>query len=101
MLREGDQILEGGPLNIARPGLRTALKAALIQKLTQAGILILAGNFDPATILAQNTVINDLLKGMQSGIYVDFQPTIDPAKSYCLFIVDGSNLRLEIQVVTP
>jgi hypothetical protein len=101
MLREGDQITEGGPVNVARFGLRTALKAGLIQKLTQAGVLILASNFDPITILAQNTIINDFISGLQKAAYVAFQPTVDLTKSYCLFIRDGATLKLEIQVVAP
>lgn len=101
MMPPGAQILEGGPVNVADVGQRTALKAGLIQKLVQAGVLISASKYDPAVLLEQNTAINRLIKGLQSSTYVDFQPTVDPAKSYCLYIVDGTNLRLEIQVVTP
>jgi hypothetical protein len=101
MMPPGAQVLEGGPVNVADAGLRTALKAGLVQKLIQAGVLISASKYDPAVVLEQNTTINRFIKGLQSSTYVDFQPTVDPAKSYCLYIVDGTNLRLEIQVVTP
>jgi hypothetical protein len=101
MMPPGAQILQGGPVNVADTGLRTALKAGLMQKLVQAGVLISASKYDSAVVLEQNTIINRFIKGNQSSTYVDFQPTVDPAKSYCLYIVDGNSMRLEIQVVTP
>ncbi|MFH0888070.1 MAG: hypothetical protein V1871_02540 [Planctomycetota bacterium] len=100
MMPPGSQVLQGGPVNVADTGLRTALKAGLTQKLVQAGVMISASKYDAAVVLEQNTIINRLIKGNQNSAYVDFQPTVDPAKSYCLYIVDGTNMRLEIQVVT-
>ena len=101
MMPPGAQVEKGGPVNITRTGLRTFLKAGLTQKLVQAGILIAAAKYDPDVVLEQNTELNDFIKGLQSSTYVDFQPTVDPAKSYCLYTVDGNNMKLEIQVVKP
>ena len=101
MMPPGAQILKGGATNIVRTGLRTAFKSGRVQKLIQAGMIISTEKYDSATVLEQNTAINDFIKGLQSATFVDFQPTVDQAKSYCLYIVDGSNMRLEIQVVTP
>lgn len=101
MMPPGAQVIQGGPVNVARNGLRPALKSGLTQKLIQAGVLISASKYDAAVVQEQNTIINDLIKGMQSGALIDFQPTVDPAKSYCLYIVEGNSMRLEIQVVKP
>jgi len=101
LLRENtDEVVQGGPVNVARSGLRTMLKAGLIQKLVQSGVLITKAGYTPAVVLAHNTVINDFIKGLQDPAYVDFQPTVDPVKSYCLFIWEEPLFRLEIQVVT-
>jgi hypothetical protein len=95
---EADQVITGGPVDVARPGLKPTLKTALVQKLTQAGVLIANADFDAAVITAQNTLVNDLIKGLQSPTFVDFQPTIDPVKSYCVFVKEEF-FRLQIQVV--
>ena len=100
MMPPGSQVEQGGPVNVTRTGLRTVLKSGLMHKLVQAGVLIASAKYDPAVILEQNTRINDFIKGLQDAAYVGFQPTVDPAKSYCLYIVDGTEMRLEIQVVT-
>ncbi|MFH1231035.1 MAG: hypothetical protein V1709_06005 [Planctomycetota bacterium] len=100
-LREGDQILEGGPVDVTRPGLRQLFRSGLLNKLVQAGVIIAKSKFDPDVILAANTVINDFIKGLQDAAFVNFQPAVDPAKSYCVFIRDGATFKLEIQVVTP
>jgi len=100
LLRENtDEVLKGGPVNVARSSLRTMLKAGLIQKLVQSGVLITNAGYAPAVISAHNTVINDFIKGLQDAAYVDFQPTIDPVKSYCVFVWEEPIFRLEIQVV--
>ena len=101
MMPPGAQVIQGGPVNVADTGLRTALKSGLVHKLVQAGVIIDGSNYDPAVVLEQNTFINRFIRGNQSSIYVDFQPTVAPDKSYCLYIVDGADLRLEIQVVEP
>ena len=101
LLRGGDQIIAGGPVDVTRPGLRQLFKSGLLAKLVQAGILIVKSNFDTDVMLAQNTVINDFVNGLQVAAYVAFQPTVDPLKSYCLFIRDGATFKLEINVVMP
>lgn len=101
LLRGGDQIISGGPVDVTRPGLRQMFKSGLLAKLVQAGILIVKSNFDTDVMLAQNTVINDFINGLQLAAYTAFQPTIDPLKSYCLFIRDGATFKLEINVAMP
>jgi len=101
MMPPGAQVLQGGPVNVTRVGLRTVLKSGLMHMLVQAGVLIASAKYDPAVVLEQNTRLNDFINGLQSATYVAFQPTVDPAKSYCLYIVDGNSMRLEMQVVKP
>jgi len=100
LLRENsDEVLKGGPVNVVSENMRTNFRAALVPKLTQSGVLIINSGYAPETIKHQNTVINDFISGLQRNSYAEFQPTIDPAKSYCVFIWEEPLFRLEIQVV--
>ncbi|MBI4712238.1 MAG: hypothetical protein HY762_02885 [Planctomycetes bacterium] len=102
MVREGqDEILVGGPYNTALTGMRTAFRAALVQKITQAGVLIVNSDFNADMILAQNTAMATLLTGLADPAKADtFQATPAPDKSYCSFVkVADGPFYLEIQVV--
>jgi hypothetical protein len=100
LIRENtDEVLKGGPVNIAGSSLRTTLKAGLVQKLVQSGVLISDAGYSQTVIDDQNIAINDFLKRLQSPAYVDFQPTVAPDKSYCVYIWDEPLFRLEIQAV--
>lgn len=100
-VRAGDLIINGAPINVARPPLQKNLRAALTHQLTQAGMTIIRGSFGLTVIDEQNTVINDIIKGFQQAIYADFQKDILPDKSYCVYRMLAGQLYLEIQVVTP
>jgi hypothetical protein len=99
MLRGGDTITAGGPLNVAKEGMRSALKAGIIQKLIQSGVLIVRSANDPLVIQKQNEVLNEYLKGIQDPAFVEFQPLALLDKSFCLFEVENGVLYLNIQVV--
>lgn len=99
MLRGGDTITAGGPLNIAKEGMRTALKAGIIQKLIQSGVVIVRSESDPAVIQKQNEVLNEYLKGIQDPSFVEFQPLALPDKSFCRYELENGVLYLNIQVV--
>lgn len=102
MIREGqDEVLAGGPYNITPTGMRTAFRAALVQKITQAGVLIVNADYNADMILAQNTALATLLTGLADPAKADvFQATPAPDKSYCSFVkVADGPFYLEIQVV--
>ncbi|MFH1232071.1 MAG: hypothetical protein V1709_11320 [Planctomycetota bacterium] len=101
MLRAGDTITAGGPLNVAKTGFRTFLKVGLLQKLVQAGVVIVRSGCDPAVIDAQNGFINEFLKGVQDASFAEFQPLLLPDKSFCRYELTDGVLYLNIQVVTP
>lgn len=101
MLRAGDTITAGGPLNVAQVGFRTFLKAGLIQKLVQAGVVIVRSGNDSAVIASQNGFINGFLKGIQDAAFAEFQPLDLPDKSFCRYELTDGVLYLNIQVVTP
>ena len=101
MLRGGDTVTAGGPLNVAKLGFRTFLKAGLVQKLVQSGVLIVRAGFDSGVIDAQNGFINEFLKGVQDAAFAEFQPLDLPDKSFCRYELTDGVLYLNIQVVTP
>lgn len=77
-LRAGDDVYEGGPFMICRPLVKSGLKAALTQRLIQAGSRILKAGLDPMVIAAQNDRINQLVQGF-----------IDPALGLDSFTTGG------------
>jgi hypothetical protein len=102
LIREGqDEVLGGGPYNIAIAGGRTALRVALNQRLIQAGVLIVNSDFNPDVILRQNTITAELLSGLRDPAKADaFTATPAPDKSYCAFVKEKDGpFYLEIQVV--
>ncbi|MBI5778529.1 MAG: hypothetical protein HZA49_03625 [Planctomycetes bacterium] len=101
MLRAGDTVTTGGPINVAKVGFRTFLKTGLVQRLIQSGVVIVRSGYDPAVIGAQNGFINEFLKGVQDAAFAEFQPLLLPDKSFCRYELTDGVLYLNIQVVTP
>ncbi|MEW6027011.1 MAG: hypothetical protein AB1599_06945 [Planctomycetota bacterium] len=101
MLRAGDTVTSGGPLNVAKVGFRTFLKTGLVQKLVQSGVAIVRSGFDSGVIGAHNALINEFLKGIQDASFAEFQPLDLPDKSFCRYELTDGVLYLNIQVVTP
>ncbi|MFA5794556.1 MAG: hypothetical protein WC980_05755 [Candidatus Brocadiia bacterium] len=99
MMPAGGQVTGGGAINVAKTGQRTTLKAGLIEKLVQAGIIITESKYDPDVVKEQNEFINGFIAGLQDSAFAQFQAIAGPGNSYCLYIVEGANLKLEIQVV--
>ncbi|MEW6026064.1 MAG: hypothetical protein AB1599_02045 [Planctomycetota bacterium] len=101
MLRAGDKITVegGGPVNVAKTAFRTFLKAGLLQKLVQSGVVIIRAEGVQSVIDAQNNYINDFLKGIQDASFVEFQPLNLPDKSFCRYELENGIYYLNIQVV--
>ncbi|MBI5778392.1 MAG: hypothetical protein HZA49_02930 [Planctomycetes bacterium] len=102
-IRGADQVLQGGPTNIAliSGGIdnRTGLKAALAQQLTKSGVIIVTGRFETAQMSAENDAINAILKGLQDS--TTYVPFATGGASHCDYIVVDSKMFLEIQVSIP
>jgi len=99
MLREGDELIAGAPYNITMDGMRNALKAALNQRLIQAGQAILHSDFDADMILAQNTITAAMLTAMADPAKADeFVPVIAPTVNFCSYVKEGALLYLHIRV---
>ncbi|MEK7449467.1 MAG: hypothetical protein AAB019_08285 [Planctomycetota bacterium] len=100
MLRAGDEILAGGPVNIVKEdpsGLRPAFKAALAQFLLQSGVRIVMHNFNPTQIVKRNDQGNMIIAGFQSA---DYTPFATGGDSHCDWVLIDDALFLEIQVST-
>ncbi|MFA5795159.1 MAG: hypothetical protein WC980_08890 [Candidatus Brocadiia bacterium] len=92
---------DGKPYNIAKIGQRNAVKAAILQRFIQGGIMIAnSGNDAADEILRQNGINAELLTSLRdpakSDAFVD-TPAID--KCYCSWEVDAEGrLVLRVQV---
>ena len=85
---QGDT-LDGDPYNIARDGERTALKAAILQRIVQGGTMITNSGGSADEILAQNKVNASLLSGLRDTAKADaFVDTPAVDKCYCCWEVD-------------
>lgn len=98
MLRAGDDVYEGGPTLICRPLVKSGFKAALTQRLIQAGSRILKVGLDPTIMGFQNDRINQLVQG-----FIDPALGLEPFTTGGLSRVDyiigpAKALFLEIQV---
>jgi hypothetical protein len=96
---------DGLPYSIARAGERTALKAAILQRLVQGGIMITNSGYKVSEILAQNTVNAGLLSGFSDPAKADvFVPTPAVDKCYCSWEVDTEGrliLHTQVGLTTP
>jgi hypothetical protein len=77
-LRSSDVILEGGPFLITTVLKRSTFKAALAQRLIQAGIIISQRGLSPAVLSEQNDQINSIVQSL-----------IDPALGLTTFSTVG------------
>jgi len=97
-LRNGDNVQEGGPYRICLANAKANFKAALAQRLIQAGAQILKANLDSTVIAAQNDRINHLVQS-QVDPALGITPFATSGVSHVDFIVgDAKALFLEIQV---
>jgi len=96
-LREGDRVVEGGPYQVCATRDRSAFKAALTERLIQAGIRIIKSNFSPTVIAEENDQDNHLVQSMiDPGL--GLTPFATGGESRIDFITENDQLFLEIQV---
>ena len=97
LMRGADQVTGGGPVDVTKPGLRGALRAALSGQLLKCGVIVLQSDFDKNVIKEQNGIINSIIRGLQDDVkYAPFTPG---GESHCDFVVDeNSRFFLKIQV---
>jgi len=100
ILRAGDLILYGGPVDISKPGLRPQLKSGLNARLIQSGVAIIHSEMDATRITSENTIINRFMDAMRDEtVYEEFTAVLTPLKSHCGFFMRDGQLYLRIQVV--
>lgn len=96
-LRQGDRVEIGTAFQITRDQDRSALKAALVERLIQAGVALVRSEFSPTVLTEQNTWTNRIVQG-----FVDPALGVDPFTSGGLshldYIIQGNKLFLEVQV---
>ena len=96
-LRSGDRVEAGGPLLICAPQERSGFKSALVQRLIQAGAVILKANLTDSVISAHNDRTNNLVQHfLDPGLGLN--PFATGGPSHVDFTKENNHLFLEIQV---
>jgi hypothetical protein len=97
-LRAGDIVLEGGPILISPHPKKPGLKAALTQRLVQAGARIIKSNYNPTVITAQNQLTAEEVQGYVDPA-LDLIPFTGAGDSHVDYIRESNSLLyLEIKV---
>jgi hypothetical protein len=97
-VKQGD-IADGEPYSITAETERTALKAAIQQRLIQGGMMVINSEFQDSTIVAENTVNAALLTKLRDLAKADaFVATPAADKCFCSWEMDGNFLLLHVQV---
>ncbi|MFH1230638.1 MAG: hypothetical protein V1709_03990, partial [Planctomycetota bacterium] len=100
MLRPGDNITYGGPVDISKPGLKPQVKSGLNARLIQSGVAIIYSEMNATRITTENTIINSFLNALRDEtVYEEFTAALTPLKSHCGFFMRDGQLFLRIQVV--
>ncbi|MBI5779597.1 MAG: hypothetical protein HZA49_09120 [Planctomycetes bacterium] len=96
--KQGDTV-DGLPYSITSELERTAVKAAVQQRLVQGGMLVINSEYQPAVIAEQNAVNASLLSKMRDPARADaFVVTPAPDKCYCSWEMENNLLVLHVQV---
>lgn len=98
-LRAGDEILAGGPYLICPPGIKPALKAALNQRLIQAGAGIIKSEGATGAITGNNDRTNQIVQGFVDSS-LGLEPFTTGGLSHVDFVVESGQLFLDVQVST-
>jgi len=97
-LRAGD-FADGAPYNIASDLERTAIKAAIQQKLIQGGMMVINSEYQNSVIVEQNTINATLLTKLRDPARCDaFVVTPAADKCFCSWEMVDNFLVLHIQV---
>jgi hypothetical protein len=97
MLRPQDTHVVGGPYRVCLEDMIQSLRAALMQRFVQAGVLIFSSNYDAAVIATQNGSINHLVQSLVDPS-LGLTPFATGGISHVDFVKEGELLKLSIQV---
>ncbi|MFH0887727.1 MAG: hypothetical protein V1871_00775 [Planctomycetota bacterium] len=96
--KQGD-LSDGAPYNITLDTERTAVKAAVQQRLLQGGMMVINSEYQPSAIDEQNALnaalLTKLREATRCDVFVD-TPAVD--KCYCAWEMEGNFLILHTQV---
>lgn len=99
LLRPGDDLIKGEPVDISKSGMRSTLKAALTQRITQSGIVVIRSGYNAATISDENTNLCATATALaDTTVYEDFAEPLVVTKSHLGFEVVNNTLYLVVQV---
>ena len=97
-LRASDEVLEGGPYRVCKADRVAGFKAALNQRLIQAGAVIVKANYAEDIIKAQNDRTNSIVQGNVDSA-LGLKPFDTGAESHVDYTMDeAQRLWLDVQV---
>jgi hypothetical protein len=99
LIRSDDIVISGSPEDTQTDGLQNAFKAAFVQKVIQAGMLISNSNQLAARLTEQNDILDAVCNGFRDDAKADeFNGTL----AFCKYIVDTGKLYLHVKaILTP
>jgi hypothetical protein len=97
-MTNGVTLIHGGPYNFVAAGLLQQFRAAVMNLIVQAGILILDADMLLAEFTAQNTRLNALAEGFNAGTIDAFAEPDAPATSYLGFIFNDPIYQLYVRL---
>lgn len=99
LLRPGDDLIKGEPVDISKAGMRSTMKAALTGRITQSGIVVIRSGYNATTISNENTNLCATVTALADNlVYEDFAEPLIITKSHLGFEVVNNTLYLVVQV---
>jgi len=99
LIRAEDIVIAGKPTDTQKDGLQNAFKAAFVQKVIQAGMLISNAKYSAARLTEQNAILNAVCNGYRDTAKAD---SFDGTNAFCKFIVEDNRVYLHVKaILTP
>jgi hypothetical protein len=99
-MTNGHELLAGAPYDLTQGVLRQQFRSAMMGLIVQAGILILAADFNAAVITAQNTLLNALAAMYQDVLLDPFVEPLAANNSYFGFVWTDPEFKLHVKIQT-
>lgn len=99
-MTNGHELLAGAPYDLTQGVLRQQFRAAMMGLIVQAGVLIIAADFNAAVITAQNTSLNALAAAYQDVLLDPFVEPLAANNSYFGFVWTDPEFKLHVKIQT-
>lgn len=97
-MTNGHELLFGAPYDLTQGVLRQQFRAAFMNLIVQAGLIIIKADLLAATMTAQNTRLNALCELFKDAAIDSFAEPDAPATSYCGFVFEDPQLKFHVRI---